>query len=185
MVRLENEGSPTTLAHDSARAQRMADFFEDHVTDPLMQGGMVILAVTVELARKRGLSDLAARRQRLSGWLQSISDLPSFEELFVKALVTLLLNDLGRPTRRCWPSYSGRRRRLPPPLRPPRRLRRATARGVGADVDEVWVVTTGGRESRSGTTKATASARRTDRHSRERSHIALGRFGAGEVMRLN
>jgi hypothetical protein len=34
MTRPENEHSPTTLAHES----RMADFFEDRVTDPLMQG---------------------------------------------------------------------------------------------------------------------------------------------------
>jgi glutathione S-transferase len=37
MAGLENERSLTTLAHESARAQRMADFFEDHVTDRLMQ----------------------------------------------------------------------------------------------------------------------------------------------------
>ena len=38
MARPENERSPTTLAHESARAQRMADFFEDRITDTLMQG---------------------------------------------------------------------------------------------------------------------------------------------------
>jgi glutathione S-transferase len=38
MARPANERSPTTLAHESARAQRMADFFEDRVTDPLMMG---------------------------------------------------------------------------------------------------------------------------------------------------
>src|SRR5258708_39870537 len=37
MARPANERSPTTLAHESARAQRMADFFEDRITDPLMQ----------------------------------------------------------------------------------------------------------------------------------------------------
>src|SRR5246127_4901403 len=59
MVRPEHERSPTTLAHEAARTQRMADFFEDRVTDPLMQGspGMahLMLAVAVDMARKRGL----------------------------------------------------------------------------------------------------------------------------------
>jgi glutathione S-transferase len=83
MVRPENERSPTTLAHEAARTQRMADFFEERVTDPLMQGapGMahLILAVAVEMARKRGLGDLTARRPRLANWTRSISDLPSMQ----------------------------------------------------------------------------------------------------------
>ncbi|MFY9840288.1 MAG: glutathione S-transferase family protein [Xanthobacteraceae bacterium] len=83
MARSESERSPTTLAHESARAQRMADFFEDRVTDPLMQGppGMahLILAVAVEMARKRGLGDLTAGRRRLASWMRSISDLPSMQ----------------------------------------------------------------------------------------------------------
>jgi glutathione S-transferase len=83
MARPESERSPTTLAHESARAQRMADFFEERVTDPLMQGppGMahLILAVAVEMARKRGLGDLTAGRRQLASWMPSISDLPSMQ----------------------------------------------------------------------------------------------------------
>jgi glutathione S-transferase len=83
MARPESERSPTTLAHESARAQRMADFFEDRVADPLMQGppGMahLILAVAVEMARKRGLGDLTAGRRRLASWMRSVSDLPSMQ----------------------------------------------------------------------------------------------------------
>jgi glutathione S-transferase len=83
MVRPENERSPTTLAHESARARRMADFFEDRVTDPLLQGspGMahLILAVAVEMARTRGLGDLAAGRPRLANWMRAISALPSMQ----------------------------------------------------------------------------------------------------------
>jgi glutathione S-transferase len=41
MARPENERSPTTLAHEAARTQRMADFFEDRVDDPPMQGPLV------------------------------------------------------------------------------------------------------------------------------------------------
>jgi glutathione S-transferase len=83
MVRPENERSPTTLAHESARARRLADFFEEHVTDPPMQGppGMahLILAVAVEMARKRGLGDLTAGRPRLASWMRAMSDLPSMQ----------------------------------------------------------------------------------------------------------
>jgi hypothetical protein len=69
------------LAHEAARAQRLADFFEDRATDPLMQGppGMahLILAVAIEMAHKRGLGDLTAGRRRLATWMRSISELPS------------------------------------------------------------------------------------------------------------
>jgi glutathione S-transferase len=81
MARPENERSPTTLAHEGSRAQRFASFFDDRATDPLMQGpprmAHLILAVAVEMARKRGLGDLTAGRPRLGNWMRSISDLPS------------------------------------------------------------------------------------------------------------
>ena len=83
MARPESERSPTTLAHESARAQRMADYFEDRVTEPLMQGrpamAHLILAVAVEMARKRGLGDLTASRRQLASWMRSISNLPSMQ----------------------------------------------------------------------------------------------------------
>jgi glutathione S-transferase len=83
MARPANERSPTTLAHESARVQRMADFFEERVADPLMQGSPcmahLILAVAVEMARKRGLGNLTSGRPRLASWMRSISDLPSMQ----------------------------------------------------------------------------------------------------------
>jgi len=39
----------------------------------------LILAVAVEMARKRGLGDLTAGRQRLASWMRSVSDLPSMQ----------------------------------------------------------------------------------------------------------
>jgi glutathione S-transferase len=84
MARPESERSPTTLAHELARAQRMADYFEDSVTDPLMQGrpamAHLILAVGVEMARKRGLGDLTASRRQLASWMRPISNLPSMQK---------------------------------------------------------------------------------------------------------
>src|SRR6185436_15735830 len=69
MHRPENERSPTVLAHEVARSRRMADHFEAWMSDPLMQGepsmAHLILAVTLDVARKRGPGDLTSERPRL------------------------------------------------------------------------------------------------------------------------
>jgi glutathione S-transferase len=76
----ECERSPTVLAHEVARTQRMASFFEERVLDRPMQGAPrmahLILAVAVDIARKRGLGDLTAGRPQLATWMTRISDLP-------------------------------------------------------------------------------------------------------------
>jgi len=81
MQRPENERSPTVLAHEVARMQRMADFFEARVTDPLLQGALgmahLILAVALDVARKRGPGDLADGRPQLAAWMRRMSALPS------------------------------------------------------------------------------------------------------------
>jgi glutathione S-transferase len=83
MSRPETERSPTVLAHEVARSQRLADVFEARVSDPLMRGapGMahLILAVTLDAARKRGPGDLASGRPQLAAWMRSISDRPSMQ----------------------------------------------------------------------------------------------------------
>jgi glutathione S-transferase len=81
MYRPERERSPTVLAHEVARSERMADLFEARVSDPLMQGppsmAQLILAVTLDAARKRGPGDLTKGRPRLGTWMRRISDLPA------------------------------------------------------------------------------------------------------------
>jgi glutathione S-transferase len=83
MQRPENERSPTILAHEVTRSHRMADHFEARVSDPLMQGepGMahLILAVTLDVARKRGLGDLTSTRPRLAAWMRPICERPSMQ----------------------------------------------------------------------------------------------------------
>ncbi len=83
MARLANERSPTVLAHEVARSQRMADVFEGHIADPLMQGAPrmahLILAVALERARYCGLDDLTNGRPQLAKWMHSMSDLPSMQ----------------------------------------------------------------------------------------------------------
>jgi glutathione S-transferase len=79
--RPETERSPTTLAHEGARAPRIADFFEGQVTHPLMQGPLnmaqLVLAVAVDTARLRGMGDLTLGRPKLAAWAARMSDLPS------------------------------------------------------------------------------------------------------------
>ena len=83
MHRPENERSPTVLAHEVARSRRMADHFEARVSDPLMQGesGMahLTLAVTLDVARRRGPGDLTSERPRLAAWMQRVCDRPSVQ----------------------------------------------------------------------------------------------------------
>ena len=83
MARPASDRSPTVLAHELARAQRMADVFEDRVADPLMQGtstmAHLILAVTLDVAAKRGFGNLTADRPRLAAWMRSITEFPSMQ----------------------------------------------------------------------------------------------------------
>ena len=83
MSRPEGERSPTVLAHEVGRSQRMADLFESRVCDPLMNGepGMahLTLAVSLEMAHKRGPGDLTNGRPRLAAWMRRMSDLPAIQ----------------------------------------------------------------------------------------------------------
>lgn len=83
MARPENERSPTALAHEAARSQRLADAFEARFPDPLLEGepGMphLILAVALDFARKRGLGDLTSGRPQLSAWAHRMARLPALQ----------------------------------------------------------------------------------------------------------
>jgi glutathione S-transferase len=83
MARPADERSPTVLAHEAARSQRMANVFEGQIDNPLMQGAphMVhfILAVALERARYCGLDNLTDGCPQLAKWMRSMSDLPSMQ----------------------------------------------------------------------------------------------------------
>jgi glutathione S-transferase len=83
MSRPASERSPTVLAHEAARSQRMADVFENRLADPLMQGPPrmthLILAVALDRARRCGLGGLTDSRPKLASWMLSMSDLPSMQ----------------------------------------------------------------------------------------------------------
>jgi glutathione S-transferase len=83
MGRPEQERSPTTLAHEVARSQRMADYFEAEVAHPVMQGApnmaQLVLAIAIDFARTRGLGDLTTGRPKLAAWHARVSALPSIQ----------------------------------------------------------------------------------------------------------
>jgi glutathione S-transferase len=83
MSRPAGERSPTNLAHEAARAERMADAFESRVAEPPMQGppnmAQLVLAVALETARIRGLGDLTAGRPQLAAWAARMSALPAMK----------------------------------------------------------------------------------------------------------
>jgi glutathione S-transferase len=86
MVRPVDERSSKTLAHEVARAGRMADFFENHVADPTMQGtptmAQLTLGVALDMARKRGMADLSDGRPQLANWMQQLAARPSMQRTF-------------------------------------------------------------------------------------------------------
>src|SRR5262245_17496569 len=83
MARPESERSPTVLAHEVARCRRMADVFEEWAAESLLQEppamAHLTLAVALDMARKRGPSDLTQDRPRLAAWMQRMSGLPAIQ----------------------------------------------------------------------------------------------------------
>ncbi|HJQ60570.1 MAG TPA: glutathione S-transferase family protein [Vineibacter sp.] len=83
MSRPENERSPTILAHEAARGQRLANLFESEVATPLLQEpptmGHLILAVALDTAKDRGFGDLTDGRPQLATWLARMHDRPSLK----------------------------------------------------------------------------------------------------------
>ena len=81
MSRPASERSPTVLAHEAARSQRIADTFEAEVAHPVLQGpanmAQLVLAVALDTARTRKMGDLTDGRPQLAAWLARMSDLPS------------------------------------------------------------------------------------------------------------
>jgi glutathione S-transferase len=83
MARPAGERSPTALAQEATRARRIAEVFEGLIADPFMRGArnmaQLILAVALDVARKRGFGDLTTDRPQLAAWMRSMSELPSMQ----------------------------------------------------------------------------------------------------------
>jgi glutathione S-transferase len=86
MRRPENERSPTILAHEAARADRMLDLWEGEIGTPLMQQGPIQPELTVthltlycalDAARQMMGADALASRPALAAWHVRLGDRPS------------------------------------------------------------------------------------------------------------
>ena len=72
MRRPENERSPTIIAHEAARAERLADFWEREIGHQLMQGPLnlaqLYLLVGLDQIVHWKLADLTRDRPHLAAW---------------------------------------------------------------------------------------------------------------------
>src|SRR5262249_16858948 len=84
MARPPHERSPTVLAHEIARARGRGVVCGGGVTDPLRGGPPTMahlpLAVSLDVAAKRGLGDLSDGRPRLAVWRRSMCKLLSMKK---------------------------------------------------------------------------------------------------------
>src|SRR5262249_24960507 len=98
MARPEGERSPTTLAHETARTQRMADHFESEIARPELrdEASMApwVAAVALETARMRKMGDLTAGR-------------PAAARGLARTDGAAAIDTTNRP---CYPTRSGLRR---------------------------------------------------------------------------
>lgn len=81
MRRPEAERSPTIIAHEKARATRLADFWEREIAHPIMQGPLnlaqLYLLAGLDQLKHWGHGDLTQGRPHLAAWLTRLHQRPS------------------------------------------------------------------------------------------------------------
>lgn len=81
MRRPEAERSPTILAHEAARAERLAAFWEREIGHPLMQGPLnmaqMLLIAAIDQAQHGGLAEFEKGRPKLAIWARRLRERPS------------------------------------------------------------------------------------------------------------
>lgn len=79
--RPENERSPGIIAHEIARAGRLADYFAAAVSHPLMSGSLniaqLMLLAGLDFARFHRLFDLETSRPALNSWADNLRRHPT------------------------------------------------------------------------------------------------------------
>jgi glutathione S-transferase len=80
--RPENERSPGVIQHETERARRMVDLWEAEIDQPLMQGALNLVQLTLACAlaleaRNPGFR-WRARHPKLSAWFDRVAARPSF-----------------------------------------------------------------------------------------------------------
>jgi glutathione S-transferase len=81
MRRPETERSPTMQAHEASRAGRLADFWEDEITAPLMNGPLnlsqLLLISGLDFAAYGRMGDFTEGRPKLAKWAVQMRHRPS------------------------------------------------------------------------------------------------------------
>ena len=81
MRRPENERSPTIQAHEATRAGRLADFWENEINAPLMNGPLnlaqLLLISGIDFAAYGRMGDYTEGRPQLAGWAARMRQRPS------------------------------------------------------------------------------------------------------------
>lgn len=81
MRRPESERSPTILAHEQARAARLADFWEREIGDPIMTAPLnmaqLLLIAGIDFAAYGRMADLTEGRPHLAAWAARMRERPS------------------------------------------------------------------------------------------------------------
>lgn len=81
MRRPETERSPTIIAHEQARAERLADIWQHEVANPWMQGPLnlaqLYLIAGLDQITHAGLVDLTDGRPALLDWARRLREVPS------------------------------------------------------------------------------------------------------------
>jgi glutathione S-transferase len=81
MRRPESERSPTILAHEQARAARLADFWEREIVHPLMQGPLnvaqLLLIAALDTGHRCQIAELEQGRPKLSVWARRLREHPA------------------------------------------------------------------------------------------------------------
>jgi glutathione S-transferase len=82
IVRPENEQSPTIIRHETDRARRMADLWEEEIEHPLMRGGhnlvQITLACALGLEVRNPQFHWRSQHPKLCAWFDRIASRASF-----------------------------------------------------------------------------------------------------------
>jgi glutathione S-transferase len=83
MRRPDGERSPPVLAHEIARAGRLADFWEREIGHAAMQGppnlAQFLLVAAIEVAAHAGMGEYDKGRPKLAIWLRRMQERPSIK----------------------------------------------------------------------------------------------------------
>ncbi len=81
MRRPSSERSPTILAHEAARAERLADLWQAEIGHPVMQGApnfaQFMLLAGIDSAAYAGMGAFEATRPALAAWANRLRERPS------------------------------------------------------------------------------------------------------------